>query len=184
MACQRTARVGVVRAALNGCIAPRLGPNVCLAGKPRVVAKLHRPWPGGGALPARANSSLVPRGVETTAPTLATPAVTMWTRPSDRAPSYGPCGQGLDKCCALAHPLFTLAALAPTSSPLQQQRSIRKGDGTGSRRLPDSSVIPSSPSTEQSGQIAWASHERKREKTGGWPMRTRYSLASLHPSTP
>ena len=50
----------------------------------------------------------------------------MWTRPADRAPSYGPCGQGLDKCCALAHPLPTLGALAPTSSPLLQRRFIRK----------------------------------------------------------
>ena len=39
-------------------------------------------------------------------------AVTMWTRPADRAPSYGPYGQGVDKCAALAHPLPTLAALA------------------------------------------------------------------------
>ena len=44
---QRTAPVQVIGAALNPCIAPRPGPNVCLAGKPRVVAKLHRPWPGG-----------------------------------------------------------------------------------------------------------------------------------------
>ena len=51
VACQRTAPVRVVRAALNPCIAPRPGPNVCLAGKPRVVAKLHRPWPGGVGLP-------------------------------------------------------------------------------------------------------------------------------------
>ena len=44
----------------------------------------------------------------------------MWTRPADRAPSYGPYGQGVDKCAALAHPLPTLGALATTSSPLQQ----------------------------------------------------------------
>ena len=44
----------------------------------------------------------------------------MWTRPADRAPSYGTYGQGVDKCAALAHPLPTLAALATTSSPLQQ----------------------------------------------------------------
>ena len=46
-------------------------------------------------------------------------AVTMWTRPADRAPSYGTYGQGVDKCAALAHPLPTLATLATTSSPLQ-----------------------------------------------------------------
>ena len=58
----------------------------------------------------------------------------MWTRPTDRAPSpsqaegrlYGPCGQDLDKCCALAHPLSTLGTLAPTSSPLLQRRFITK----------------------------------------------------------
>ena len=40
-----------------------------------------------------------------------------------------------------------------------------KDDGSGSGRLPESSLIPGNPSTEQSGQIAWASHERKRETT-------------------
>ena len=73
VACQRTVPVGVIRAALEPCIAPRLGPNVLLAGKPRLIAKLHRPWPGG-VPPARANSSLVPRGVETTTTALATPS--------------------------------------------------------------------------------------------------------------
>ena len=43
VACQRTSAVRVIRAALKFCIAPRLGPNVFLAGKPRFVAKLHRP---------------------------------------------------------------------------------------------------------------------------------------------
>ena len=47
VACQRTSAVRVIRAALKPCIAPRLGPNVFLAGKPRLVAKLHRPSPGG-----------------------------------------------------------------------------------------------------------------------------------------
>ena len=59
----------MIEATLKPCIAPRFGPNVCLAGKPRLVAKLHRPWPGGVGFPARANSSLVPRGAQTTAPT-------------------------------------------------------------------------------------------------------------------
>ena len=58
VACERTAPVGVIRTLPEACIAPRLRPNVSLAGKPRLVAKLHRPWPGGGP-PARANSSLV-----------------------------------------------------------------------------------------------------------------------------
>ena len=64
----------------------------------------------------------------------------MWTRPSDRAPSYGACGQGMDKCCALAHPLPTLAALAPTSSPLLQQRFMTKATAP----TPTGSQIPSS----------------------------------------
>ena len=51
VACHRTSAVRVIRAALKPCIAPRLGPNVFLAGKPRFVAKLHRPWPGGSSVP-------------------------------------------------------------------------------------------------------------------------------------
>ena len=51
VACQRTSPVRVIGAALQPCVAPRFGPNVLLAGKPRVVAKLHRPWPGGVGLP-------------------------------------------------------------------------------------------------------------------------------------
>ena len=50
----------------------------------------------------------------------------MWTRPADRAPSYGTYGQGVDKCAALAHPLPTLAALATTSSPLQQLVQVQQ----------------------------------------------------------
>ena len=142
VACQRTSPVGVIRAALKPCITPRLGPDVLLAGQPRLVAKLHRSWPGGVVSPARANSSLVPRDAETTALTPTTPAVRMWTRPSDRAASCGACGQGMDKCCALAHPLPTLAALAPTSSPLLQQRLMGKATApTGSRIAPSSQAI-------------------------------------------
>ena len=73
VACQRTVPVRVIRAAIEPCIAPRLGPNVLLAGKPRLIAKLHRPWPGG-VPPARANSSVVRRGVEITTTALATPS--------------------------------------------------------------------------------------------------------------
>ena len=42
-----------------------------------------------------------------------------------------------------------------------------EGDGSGSRRIPDCSVIASNPSTEQSGQIAWVPHGRMKETTGG-----------------
>ena len=90
------------------------------------VPKLHRPWPARGRIPAWANSFVVQRGVETTTRIPRHQAVTMWTHPADRAPSYGPCGQGMDKCAALAHPLPTLGALATTSSPLQQQSFMRK----------------------------------------------------------
>ena len=41
VACQRTSAVRVIRAAIKPCIAPRLGPNVFLAGKPRLITKLH-----------------------------------------------------------------------------------------------------------------------------------------------
>ena len=51
VACHRTSAVRVIRAALKPCFAPRLGLNVFLAGKPRFVAKLHRPWPGGSSVP-------------------------------------------------------------------------------------------------------------------------------------
>ena len=129
--------------------APR---NVSLAGVPRWVSKLHRPWLGGG-LPARASFSFVPRGAEITVAQLRGQAVRMWTRPSDRAPTYGPCGQGMDKCTALAHSLPTLGALAPTSTPLLQQSIHGKGNGTGSGRFPHYSVIPGNPSTEYSDQF-------------------------------
>ena len=47
----------------------------------------------------------------------------------------------MDKCAALAHPLPTLAALAPPSSPLQQQRFIAKATSPA----PDASrIAPSS----------------------------------------
>ena len=48
VACERTSPVRVVRTARKTCIAPRPGSNVLLAGVPRWVSKLHRPWPGGG----------------------------------------------------------------------------------------------------------------------------------------
>ena len=68
--------------------------------------------------------------------------VRMWTRPADRAASYEPYGQGMDKCAALAHPLPTLPALAPTSSPLRQQRFITT---TATSPAPDGSrIVPSS----------------------------------------
>ena len=67
----------------------------------------------------------------------------MWTRPSDRAPSYAACGQALEKL-ALPHRLPTLGALAPTSSPLVQQRFMGKATPpapAGSRIAPSSQAI-------------------------------------------
>ena len=96
-----------------------------------------------GLLPARADSSLVSRDTETTTVAPATSAVRMWTRPSDRAPSYGPCGQALEKL-ALPHRLPTLGALAPTSSPLLQQRFMRTATAptpTASQIAPSSQAI-------------------------------------------
>ena len=44
---ERTASVRVIRTRGERCRAPCFGANVLLAGEPRLVAKLHRPWPGG-----------------------------------------------------------------------------------------------------------------------------------------
>ena len=117
-----------------------------------------------GASPVRANSSLVPRGVETTAATIAAPS-----------------GDDVDASCGpsvVLRSVWTSPGEAGASPPLAHTRRSRahiltasattihdKGDGTGSGRFPDSFVIPGNPSTEQSGQIAWGSHERKRETT-------------------
>ena len=70
-------------------------------------------------------------------------AVRMWTRPADRTPSYGACGQALEKL-TLPHRLPTLGALAPTSSPLRQQRFMGKAAPpapAGSRIAPSSQAI-------------------------------------------
>ena len=99
---------------------------------------------GPAGIRPRGPTPLLQRGPETTAAQLRGQVVRMWTRPSDRAPSYGPYGQGVDKYKALAHPLPTLAALAPTSSPLQQQRFIAKATSPApepSRSVPSSQAI-------------------------------------------
>jgi hypothetical protein len=43
VATQPTATARMHRTALKGCLTPRLAANVFLAGKPRLVSKLHRP---------------------------------------------------------------------------------------------------------------------------------------------
>ena len=114
----------------------------------------------------RGPTPLLPKGPETTAALLRGQAVMIRTRPSDRASSYGTYGQGMDKCKALAHPLPTLAALAPTSSPLQQQRFFAKATSPApepSRIVPSSQAIRRRNSpvkyrevpTEQSDEQQW-----------------------------
>ncbi len=44
---QGAAAMRVDRTRLKPCIEPSAGGNVLLAGLPRLIAKLHRPWPGG-----------------------------------------------------------------------------------------------------------------------------------------
>ena len=176
VACQRTVPVRVIRAAIEPCIAPRLGPNVLLAGKPRLIAKLHRPRPGG-VPPARANSSLVPGGVETTTTAFATPSepVLAGVRLDvDASPSqaegrlFGP--------SAVLRTVWTSPGEAGASPPLAHTRRSRahiltasattiheNGDGTDSNRFPDCSVIPGNPSTEQTGELPWGFHETKRD---------------------
>ena len=152
VACQRTSAVRVIRAALKPCIAPRLGPNVSLAGEPRLIPKLQPAVARRGRPPARANSFLVQRAVETTTRLPRHQAVTMGTRPpvklgagsAHRAPSYGPCGQGVDKCAALDHPFPTLGTLASTSSAPRQQSFMRKATSppvSASRTVPSSQEI-------------------------------------------
>ena len=126
VACQRTSPVGVIRTALEACSAPRLGSNVLLAGKPRLIPKLHRPWPGGARLPARANSTVVRRDAETTAAAGAIPS----RADRDASPS-----QAGGRLCGAS------ATLATTSPPLRQQSFMRK---TTSPRSDVSRIAPSS----------------------------------------
>ena len=122
------------------------------AGEPRLVPKLQPAVARRGRPPARANSFLVQRAVETTTRLPRHQAVTMWTRPpvklgagsAHRAPSYRPCGQGVDKCAALDHPFPTLGALASSSSPPRQQSVMRKATSppaSASRTVPSSQEI-------------------------------------------
>ncbi len=46
----------MVRARLKPCKTPRSGCTVLIVGLPRLIAKLHRPWPGGSVITARALS--------------------------------------------------------------------------------------------------------------------------------
>ena len=146
VACQRTSPVRVIRTPLKACIAPRLGPNVSLAGVPRRVSKLHRPWPGG--VHPRGPTPLLQRGPETTAALLPGPSG------EDVDASFGPSvvlrnvwtrhGQVRGTCPPLAHTRRSRAPILTASTATIH----RKGNFTGSRRFPDCSVIPGNPSTE------------------------------------
>ena len=94
---QRTSPVRVVRTARKPCIAPRPGSNVSLAGEPRLVAKVHRPWPSGVA-PARGPSPLVPN-----------------QRPHYDAPAAAPSGTGEASRAAANDPGHL--RMAPTREP-------------------------------------------------------------------
>ena len=170
VACQRTSAVRVIRAALKPCIAPRLGPNVFLAGEPRLVPKLQPAVARRGCLPARANSFSFKGGrdYDTTAPTPSGDDVdascgpstvlrTVWTRP----------GQVLRTCPPLPHTRRSRAHILTASATTIHD----KGDGTGSSRLPDCSVFPVNPATEHCDQLPWGPHDRFRETTHGEPGR-------------
>ena len=112
--------------------------NRSMSSSCRLVAKLHRPWPGG-APPVRANSSVVPRGVETTTAALVTPSGededascapsavlrSVWTSPGEAG-----------ACPPLAHTRRSRAPILTASATTIHQ----PGDGIGSRRIPDCSV--------------------------------------------
>ena len=101
----------------------------------------------------------------------------MWTRPADRAPSYGTRGQGLDKRCALAHPLPTLGAFAPTSSPLLQQQFMRTATATAPAGPP---IAPSSQAIRLRNRAgnSWGDLTRESEKQHPGPDGIRARLAS------
>ena len=153
---ERTSSLRVLRTALKPCIAPRLGPNVFLAGKPRLIAKLHRPWPGGVCLPARANSTLVRRDAETTAAAGAIPSGGDVDAPPSQTGGRlcGPSaalravwtrhGQVRGTCPPLAHTRRSRHCIPTASTTITHE----KGNFTTIGCVPDCSVIPGNPSTE------------------------------------
>ena len=86
-------------------------------------------------------------------------AVRMWTRPAQRAPSCGACGQGLDKglrtCPPLVHTRRSRAHILTASATTTHH----KGDGVGPERFSDCFVIPGNSSTKQTGELPWGFHE-------------------------
>ena len=114
--CQRAAAVRMLRALLKNCLAPCLGGNVLLAGEPRLEAKLHRPWPDGGSLPA--GLFLVQREAETTA-----------------APPAPPSGEAVDASCGpvgVLRTVWTARGQAGACPPPDHTRRSRDHRSTAS----------------------------------------------------
>ena len=81
---QRATAMRMIGTTRKPCIAPRLGPNVLLAGVPRLKPKLHRPRPGG--VLSRAGHSSKAQGTERLSAWRTTgkvdgEAVDLWTSP-------------------------------------------------------------------------------------------------------
>ena len=144
---ERASAVRVIRTPRKPCIAPRLGSHVLLAGVPRRVSKLHRPWPGGGR-PARANSSLLQGGADITTAPAAAPSG------EDVDAPCGPSGvlrtvrtrsgQVRGTCPPRAHTRRSRAHILTASTTTIHQKSCFTSTG----RFPDCSVFPGNSSTE------------------------------------
>ena len=114
--CQRTAAVRMLRAPLKPCLAPCPGGNVLLAGKPRLIAKLHRPWPGGASVPA--GLFLVQREANTKAP-----------------PPVPPSGEAVDASCGpigVLRTVWTARGQAGACPPPDHTRRSRDHRSTAS----------------------------------------------------
>ena len=153
--------LSLANATLGVLVSASLAVHAIGQGLAQALGKLS--WPGG-VPPARANSSVVRRGVEITTTALATPSG------EDVDASFGP--------SAVLRTVWTSPGEAGASPPLAHTRRSRahiltasattiheNGDGTDSNRFPDCSVIPGNPSTEQTGELPWGFHETKRETT-------------------
>ena len=161
--------------------------NVLLAGKPRLVAKLHRPRPGG-VRPPRGPTPVSSEG----APRLRRrpsrrQAVTMWTRPADRAPSYGACGQALEKL-TLPHHLSTLAALAPSQDATSTPYLSSSGRCPRKRRREPRSTLGSRRERSRglwvppSARVTWMFPESSRlDSQAGWRRDSMVRLEHAHP---
>ena len=119
--CQRAAAARMVRAPLKPCIAPCPGGNVLLAGKPRLIAKLHRPWARRGM--ARASP---PSPVQTEPKT------------TDTAPG----GEAVDASCGpigVLRPVWSArgqAGACPRADHTRRSRAHRSTAATTAKMIP------------------------------------------------